>query len=192
MLPELNWIEKTSSLEEKRSLTFLNLMASFSELWDASTPQVQPVDPVENWKSIYLFQTESLNQFLSGRSDQTETFNRIQNSAWQFGKLLSEKDWPNPGISNPFEAYLALSSLKVGALKNSDCYVLERKTDTQCTFYWLSSPIESTRLCQIYHEFFRGYAYHLSRSIRLEIHSSILPSSEENLKTWKFTLLWTG
>ena len=190
MLPESSWNTPFVPVEEsRRELQYLKF-THLSDLWNSNFTKELKTTAEENWNQIFDFQNQSLSKIIAEATSVTSFYNQIQNSCWQYGKSLAEKDWPKSNIQHPHDAFLALATLQVGYLKNSECFLLERKTKNACTFYWLSSPIIYTQLCMLYHEIFRGYFYHLSRNLRVEIHSSILPSSEEKVKAWKFNLLW--
>ncbi len=190
MLPESNWNTPFVAIEENRRDLQFKKIIPLSELWNSSINVAQTNTSDKIWDEIFTQQDLSLKKAISESVSSTSFYNQLQNSCWQYGKSMAEKDWPTSNIDHPFDAFMAIISLKVGVLKNSDCFLLERKTKNACTFYWLSSPNESPELCMLYHELFRGYFYHLSKKLRIEIHSSILPSSNEKLKAWKFILLW--
>jgi hypothetical protein len=190
MLPDSNWNIPFVAIEEKRKEDHYKKFTLLSDLWSAPFNLALGEVASDNWSLIFKFQNDSLKKAISETSASSSFYNQLQNTCWQYGKSLSEKDWPSINIPHPHDAFLALATLSIGFLKNSDSFLLERKTKNSCTFYWLSSPIEYTELCMLYHEVFRGYLYHLSRNIRVEIHSSILPNSKEKVKAWKINLLW--
>lgn len=190
MLPDSNWNTPFITIEENRKDSQYKKLTQLSELWGAQFSEDFEKTNNETWKQIFDFQNTTLSKQISEANSTISFFNQLQNSCWQYGRAIAEKDWPTSNIAHPHDAFLALSSLKIGHLNYSECFLLERKTAKACTFYWLSSPIEHTQLCLLYHEIFRGYFYHLSRNLRVEIHSSILPSSEEKVKVWKLNLLW--
>lgn len=190
MQPQSSWNTPFVAIEETRKESQYKKFSLLSDLWNAPYSQNYSSTAEENWTQIFTHQNQTLTKAMGEATSVTSFYNQLQNAAWQYGKSLSEKDWPNAMISHPYDAYLAIAALKIGFLKNSECFLLERKTKTACTFYWLSSPIEHTDLCMLYHEIFRGYCYHLSRNLRVEVHSSILPSSIEKMKAWKINLLW--
>jgi hypothetical protein len=190
MLPESSWNSPFITIEESRKELQYKKFLLLSDLWDAPFNQELTSSPAEAWNEIFNHQNASLKKAMDEASSVSSFYNQLQNTCWQYGRSLAEKDWPTALIQHPHEAFLAISTLKVGILKNSECYLLERKTQNACNFYWLSSPIDFTELCMLYHEVFRGYFYHLSRNLRVEIHSSILPNSDEKVKSWKFNLLW--
>lgn len=189
MLPESGWNTPYITIEDSRKVSQLQKFVPLSELWDSPFPKTDDKHQL-NWEEIFEFQHRTLMKSVSEASSSVSHYNQLQNSSWQYGKSLAEKDWPTANIFHPHDAFLALSTLRVGTLKNSESFILERKTANACTFYWMSSPIEHTELCMLYHEIFRGYFYHLSRNLRMEVHSSILPSSDEKVKAWKINLLW--
>lgn len=188
MLPESSWNNPFVAIEENRQENQYQKFIFLSDLWNAPFPKNSRDS--KNWEKIFDFQNTSLKKAIAEAKSASSFYNQLQSSCWQYGKSLAEKDWPTANIDHPHDAFLALITLRVGFLKNSDCFLLERKTDNACTFYWLSSPFDHLELCMLYHEVFRGYFYHLSRNLRVEIHSSILPSSEQKVKAWKFNLLW--
>jgi len=190
MLPESSWNAPYVAIDENRKEAQFQKFIYLSDLWGTPIPAEQKNEWLDRWPSIFEFQHRTLTEAISKAASAGTFYNQLQNVCWQYGKALAEKDWPTSTIEHPHDAFLALTTLKVGNLKHSDCFILERKTKDTCTFYWLSSPIESPQLCMLYHELFRGYFYHLSRKLRTEIHSSILPSSSEKVKAWKINLLW--
>lgn len=190
MLPDTSWNTPFITIEEKRKETQYRKFTLLSDLWGAPCTLELDGSTQENWSQIFKFQNTSLKKAISEATSANSFYNQLQNSCWQYGRSLSEKDWPTVTVQHPHDAFLALASLNIGFLKNSDPFLLERKTNNSCTFYWLSSPIDYTELCMLYHEVFRGYFYHLSRNLRVEIHSSILPNSKEKVKAWKINLLW--
>ena len=190
MLPESCWNTPFVTIEENRKEIQFKKFTLLSDLWSSPFLHEFKDNIQDNWDLIFRFQNDSLKKATTETTSATSFFNQLQNSCWQYGKSLAEKDWPTANIDHPYDAFLALATLQVGFLKNSECFLLERKTKNACTFYWLSSPIEHTALCMLYHEVFRGYFYHLSRNLRVEIHSSILPSSADKMKAWKINLLW--
>lgn len=187
MQPESKWNSPYVAIEETRKENQFKKFVHLSGLWNASTPA--EIETLQNWDSLYSFQSETLINAIS-KEKSSSFFNQLESSCWQYGKSLAEKDWPVANIRHPHDGYLALKTLRIGSLKNAEPFILERKTQNACTFYWMSSPSEHHELCMLYHEIFRGYFYHLSRNLRVEITPSILPSSEEKLKTWKISLLW--
>lgn len=190
MLPDSNWNTPFVAIEEKRKESQYKKFTQLSELWGSPFNHQIAESAQENWNTIYEYQNETLRDAISKANGSASFYNQLQNTCWQYGKTLAEKDWPVSNIHHPYDAFLALASLNIGFLKNSEPFLLERKTKNSCTFYWLGSPINHTELCMLYHELFRGYFYHLSRNIRVEIHSTILPSSKEKMKAWKINLLW--
>ena len=192
MLPESSWNSPFVAIEENRKEKQSQKFIFLSDLWSSPVPVEQQIDFSNDWNHIFQFQNQSLHLEIAKAASAGTFYNQIQNSCWQYGKVLSEKDWPVSTINHPHDAFLALATLRIGNLKHSDCFILERKTKDACTFYWLSSPFDYPELCMLYHEVFRGYFYHLSRNLRVEIHSSILPSSIEKVKAWKINLLWIG
>jgi hypothetical protein len=189
MLPESKWNAPYIAVEENRKEQHFQKFFRMSELWNAIPSN--EIEKSRSWDQLYRFQQESLSAAVKN-ANSSSYFNQLESNCWQFGKSLSEKDWPISNIKNPHDGFLALKTLRTGSLKNSDPFILERKTDSSCSFYWMSSPSEHHELCMLYHEVFRGYLYHLSRNIRVEITPSILPSSEEKIKSWKISLLWIG
>jgi len=190
MLPESSWNSPFVAIEENRKEAQYQKFIFLSDLWGSSVSPEDQSQLVGNWSQIFQFQNETLTKAIAKASSANTFYNQLQNSCWQYGKSLAEKDWPVATMNHPHDAFLALTTLRIGNLKHSECFLLERKTKDACTFYWLSSPIDYPELCMLYHEVFRGYFYHLSRNLRTEIHSSILPSSVEKVKAWKINLLW--
>ena len=190
MLPESNWNSPFIPIEAHRNESQYDKFTTLSELWNSPFPSQKKSLEDDNWDELFAFQNQSLKGTLSQTASSNVFFNQIQNACWQFGKNLAEKDWPTSTIDHPHDAFLALATLRIGNLKHSDCFLLERKTKDSCTFYWLSSQTEFTELCMLYHEIFRGYFYQLSHQIRVEILGSILPNDLEKVKVWKINLLW--
>jgi hypothetical protein len=190
MLPESKWNSPYTAIEDTRKEIQFQKFLNMSELWNAPFPVDISKEKSRDWNFIFVFQSETLKKAVALSSSANSYFNQLQNACWQYGKTLAEKDWPESNIDHPVDGFLALSTLKLGQLKNSEPFILERKTEKSCSFYWLSSPIDHEELCMLYHEVFRGYCYHLSRNLRMEVHATILPSSEEKVKAWKINLLW--
>lgn len=189
MLPESKWNAPYTAVEETRREHQFQKFLRMSELWDATAPG--SVENTKSWEKLFQFQHESLSQSIENNHS-SSYFNQLESTCWQYGKALAEKDWPVSNIRSPYDGFLALKTLRIGNLKNSEPFLLERKTELNCSFYWMSSPTEYHELCKLYHEVFRGYIYHLSRNLRVEITPSILPSSHEKMKSWKINLLWIG
>jgi len=187
MLPESKWNTPYVAIEETRKEFQFLKFVHLSQLWNS--PPTEELESSKNWESLYQFQSKTLSQAIASENS-ASFFNQLESSCWQYGKSMAEKDWPTANIRHPHDGYLALKTLRIGSLKNAEPFILERKTENSCTFYWMSSPSEHHELCMLYHEIFRGYFYHLSRNLRVEITPSILPSSEEKIKAWKITLLW--
>jgi hypothetical protein len=191
MLPESHWNAPYTVIEKTRKDQQLQNFIPLSQLWNASAFEASEAkDAALIWNQLFEFQNETLKKAIEDSNSPATYFNQLESACWQYGKSLAEKDWPKANIEHPHDAYLALATLKIGFLKNSEPFILERKTPSHCSFYWLGSPIENQELCMLYHEAFRGYCYHLSRHLRLEIHAAILPSPGEKIKAWKLNLLW--
>lgn len=190
MLPESHWNSPYPLIEETRKENQLRNFISLSRLWNAPIEEKSILTGSVGWAELFNHQQRTLLETLSISDSPASQFNQLQSASWQYGKSLAEKEWPQANIDHPHDAFLAISSLKTGNLQHSDPFILERKTANSCSFYWLASPIDHSELCSLYLEVFRGFCYHLSRNLRMEIHATILPGGDDQIRSWKINLLW--
>jgi hypothetical protein len=192
MLPETHWNSPYQLIEETRKEQQLRNFIPLSELWNSPVDATAIITAEASWNRLFDLQDQSLIKAIENSSASATYFNQLQSACWQYGKSLAEKEWSEANVHHPYDGFLAISSLKIGQLKHTDPFILERKTANQCSFYWLGAPVDHPQLSTLYHEVLRGFCYHLSRHLRLEIHAGILPGGDEKIKTWKISLLWIG
>jgi len=139
-------------------------------------------------ETIWIVQSSVLENALQNTTDPIGLTNLLEQVTWEQGKKVAETRWPNFQSKDFFEA------LQDSPLWDKNAFLVERKTDSQVSFYWMKSPIAKASLkatpnvlilCQLYHQWIRGFFFGLSKSIQIEI----TPASLGGKKVWQINLL---
>lgn len=150
-------------------------------------------------ETILIVQSTTLENAMEHTSDHIGLMNLLEKVSWKHGKALSERRWPNFSATDLKPYFQTLTDSPLWTQKSPKKspsevpFLLERTTQGLCTFYWLQSPHAKSsmrisarvmELCQLYHEFIRGFFYGLSRSLKVEI----VPTLLHDQKVYHITL----
>jgi hypothetical protein len=149
-------------------------------------------------EDIWLVQMAVLDNALKNTSDPAGLINLLEQTSWQYGKTIAEKYWPafeeNQKKLNEWNAASFFKALNASPLSGVNHFLAERQTQNEFSFFWIKSPLAKPSLnlnsnvlvlCQLYHQFLRGFFYGLARSVVVEV----TPTSLGSQKTWRINLL---
>jgi hypothetical protein len=149
-------------------------------------------------EDIWLVQMAVIDNALKNTSDPAGLTNLLEQTSWQYGKTIAEKNWPffeaNQKKLEEWNAISFFKALHASPLAGAHDFLIERQIPLECSFFWVKSPLARPSLklnpqvfvlCQLYHQFLRGFFYGLSRSLTVEV----TPTSLGNQKTWRINLL---
>ncbi len=169
------------------------LLPDLSTMVDATSVS-EFLDELE--EMIWIVQLSVLNNALEHTTDAASLINSLEQITWQEGKIQAEAKWN----INQTRAELSISdiakTLADSAIQKKDAFLFEQQNSHHCSFYWLTSPLSISSLnhhpsvltlCQLYHQYMRGFFYGIEKSIKVDV----TPSTLGQKRVWRITLLST-